>query len=33
VTLIYRSVKGLLAAETMILDHQSKVVRVLAHYE
>jgi len=32
VVLIYRSVKNLLAAETMVLDDQSKVVRVLAHY-
>jgi ketosteroid isomerase-like protein len=33
VTLIYRSVKDLLAAETMIVDDQFKVVRALAHYE
>jgi ketosteroid isomerase-like protein len=32
VTLLYQSVKGLLAAETMILDDQLKVVRALAHY-
>jgi len=31
-TLIYQSVKGLLAAETMVLDDRRKVVRVLAHY-
>ena len=33
VTLIYTSVKGLLAAETMFLDEQLKVVRAVAHYE
>lgn len=32
VTLIYQSVNGLLAAETMELDGRRKVVRVLAHY-
>ena len=32
VTLIYDSVKGLLAAETMVLDEQRKVTRALAHY-
>jgi ketosteroid isomerase-like protein len=33
VTLIYQSVKGLLAAETMQLDGNLKVVRAIAHYE
>ena len=33
VTLIYRSVKGLLAAETMFLNDQLRVVRAVAHYE
>jgi hypothetical protein len=32
VTLCYRSVRGLDAAETMFLDGEGKVVRVLAHY-
>jgi len=32
VTLIYDSVKGLLAAETMILNERLKVTRALAHY-
>lgn len=32
VTLIYDSVKGLLAAETMQLDAGHKATRVLAHY-
>ena len=32
VTLIYRSVKNLLAAETMVLDDRLHVTRVLAHY-
>jgi ketosteroid isomerase-like protein len=32
VTLIYDSVKGLLAAETMILDDRLKVTRALCHY-
>lgn len=32
ITLCYRSVRGLDAAETMFLDGDGKVVRVLAHY-
>ena len=32
VTLIYDSVKGLLAAETMVLDGRARATRVLAHY-
>jgi hypothetical protein len=32
VTLVYESVNGLLAAETMILDHHHHVSRVLAQY-
>jgi hypothetical protein len=31
-TLCYRSVRDLLAAETMFLDADGRVVRVLAHY-
>ena len=33
VTLIYHSVNGLLAAETMFLDAQGRIRRVLAQYE
>jgi hypothetical protein len=32
VVFYYRSVKGLMAAETMELDGAGRVVRVLAHY-
>jgi ketosteroid isomerase-like protein len=32
VTLVYRSVRDLVAAETMFLGEDGKVVRVLAHY-
>lgn len=32
-TLIYQSVKGMLAAETMVLDDRAKVTRVRAQYE
>jgi ketosteroid isomerase-like protein len=32
VTLVYRSVRDLLAAETMFVGDDGKVVRVLAHY-
>ena len=32
VTLLYRSVRDLDAAETMVLDEHGKVVRVYAHY-
>ena len=33
VTLLYESVSGLLAAETMILNHRHQVSCVLAHYD
>jgi len=33
VTLLYESVNGLLAAETMILNERHQVNRVLAHYD
>ena len=32
VTLVYRSVKNLIAAEVMLLDAEAKVNRVFAHY-
>jgi hypothetical protein len=32
-TLCYRSVRGLQAAETMIFGPGGKIARVLAHYE
>jgi ketosteroid isomerase-like protein len=32
VTLVYRSVRGLLAAEVMLLDDDGLVTRVYAHY-
>jgi ketosteroid isomerase-like protein len=32
ITLLYRSVRNLDAAETMVLDEDGKVVRVYAHY-
>lgn len=33
ITLLYRSVNNLLAAEVMILDNQGKISKVLAHYK
>jgi hypothetical protein len=32
VTLYYRSVKGMLAAEVMLFDENGKVARATAHY-
>lgn len=32
ITLYYRSVKGMLAAEVMVLNHEGKIVKVMAHY-
>jgi hypothetical protein len=33
VRLLYESVNGLLAAETMMLNERNQVSRVLAHYD
>jgi hypothetical protein len=32
ICLVYRSVRDLVAAETMVLDEDRRVVRVYAHY-
>jgi len=32
VTLFYKSVNGMLAAEVMILDQENKICKVIAHY-